>query len=45
MFKNINKYLLFKNPLYHLYLSRHADKGFILNPNSLWSGNKKNGIE
>ena len=43
MFKNINKYLFFKNPLYHLYLSRHADKGFILNPNSLWSGNKQNG--
>jgi len=43
MFKNINKYLFFKNPLYHLHLSRNANKGFILNPNSLWSGNKQNG--
>ena len=43
MFKKINKYLFFKNPLYHLYLSRHADNGFVLNPKSLWSGNKKNG--
>ena len=43
MIKNISKYLFFKNPIYHFYLSRHADKGFILNPNSLWSGNKKNG--
>ena len=43
MIKNFSKYLFFKNPIYHLYLSRHADKGFIINPNSLWSGNKKNG--
>ena len=43
MIKNISKYLFFKNPLYHLYLSRNSNKGFVLNPNSLWSGNKKNG--
>ena len=43
MIKNIKKYFLYKNPLYHFYLSRYADNGFILNPNSLWSGNKENG--
>ena len=43
MIRNFKKYLFFKNPVYYLYLSRHADNGFILNPNSLWSGNKKNG--
>ena len=39
----LNKYLLFKNPIYYYFLSRNSDQGFLINPNSLWLGNKKNG--
>ena len=42
----LNKYLLFKNPIYYYFLSRNSDQGFLINPNSLWLGNKKKmGIE
>ncbi len=40
---NISKYLYFKNPIFHFFLSRRSDNGFMLNLNSLWEGNKKNG--
>jgi len=42
-FINLNNYLLFKNPFYHFILKRKSESGFILNPKSLWEGNKQNG--
>ena len=31
---NISKYLYFKNPIFHFFLSRRSDNGFMLNLNS-----------
>ena len=42
--KNIKLSLFFKSKLYNFFVKNNAQKKIIFNPESLWGGNKINGI-